>query len=117
MPQLLRKAATLVVAGSIALRVLLSGLVLAGHSGFDPFAIICTSDSAGDPSGPLQQHSTDCNSCPVACGGGSPVVPSGPKLSLVLFASRVQSSALWIEPLPLPARHQPQASRAPPVHG
>jgi hypothetical protein len=116
MPRLLQTAATLVVACSIALQVPLSGLVLAGHSGFDPFAIICTSDSAGDHNGPLQQHRNDCNTCPVACGGGSPVMPSGPKLSLVLFAGRVQPSALWIEPLPMPARHQPQASRAPPIH-
>src|ERR1700736_4678145 len=109
MPRLLQKAATLVVACSIALQVLLSGLALAGHSGFDPFAIICTSDSAGDHNGPLQPHGNDCITCHVACGGGSPVMPSGAKLSLVLFAGRVQSSELRIDPLPMPARHQPQA--------
>jgi hypothetical protein len=52
---LLRKTATLVVAYSIALQVLLSGLVVGGHASFDPFAAICGSDGAGDHHAPPPQ--------------------------------------------------------------
>jgi hypothetical protein len=118
MPWLLRRAATLIVAESIALQVLLLGFVLGAHVGSDPFAVICASDSADDHKGPLKQNNSDCSACPLACGRGSlAVVPSGTKLSLAPSASRLQSSVLWDEALPLPATHRPQASRAPPIEG
>jgi hypothetical protein len=118
MQRLLRKAATLVVAYSIALQVLLSGLVVGAHASFDPFAVICASDRAGDHHAPPPQNGSDCGACPLACGAGSPaVMPSDAKLSLAPFADEVQLSVVWLEALLSPAKHQPQASRAPPIAG
>ena len=115
---LLRKTATLVVTYSIALQVLLAGLVVGAHASFDPFAAICASDGAGDHHAPPPQNGSDCGACPLACGAGSlAVMPSDAKLSLVLFADEVRLSAVWFEALPSPAKHQPQASRAPPIEG
>jgi hypothetical protein len=118
MRRLLRKAATLVVAYSIALQVMLSGLVIGLHASFDPLAVICASDGAGDHHAPPPQNESDCRACPLACGAGSPaVMPSGAKLCLARFADEVRLSAVWLEALPSPAKHQPQASRAPPIAG
>ena len=118
MPRLLRKAATLVVAYSLALQVMLSGLVIGAHASFDPFAVICASDGAGDHHAPPPQNGSDCGACALACCAGSPaVVPSDAKLSLVLFAGEMRSSAVRFEILPSPAKHQLQASRAPPIAG
>ena len=115
---LLRKTVTLVVAYSIALQVLLAGLVVGTHGSFDPFAAICASDGSGDHHAPPPQNGSDCGACPLACGAGSlAVMPSDAKLSLVLFADEVRLSAVWFEALPFPAKHQPQASRAPPIEG
>ena len=115
---LLRKTATLVVTYSIALQVLLAGLVVGAHASLDPFAAICASDGAGDHHAPPPQNGSDCGACPLACGAGSlAVMPSDAKLSLVLFADEVRLSAVWFEALPSPAKHQPQASRAPPIEG
>ena len=119
MPELLlRKTATLVVAYSIALQVLLAGFVVGAHASFDPFAVICASDGAGDHHAPPPQNGSGCGACPLACGAGPPaVMPLDAKRSLVLFADEVQLSTVWLEALPSPARHQPQASRAPPIAG
>ena len=115
---LLRKTATLVVTYSIALQVLLAGLVVGTHGSFDPFAAICASNGAGDHHAPPPQNGSDCGACPLACGAGSlAVMPSDAKLSLVLFADEVRLSAVWFEALPFRAKHQPQASRAPPIEG
>ena len=115
---LLRKTATLVVTYSIALQVLLAGLVVGAHASFDPFAAICASDRAGDRQAPPPQKGSDCGACPLACGASSlAVMPSAAKLSLVLFADEVRLSAVWFEALPSPTKHQPQASRAPPIEG
>src|SRR5271166_3698078 len=108
---LLRKTATLVVAYLIALQVLLSGLVVGAHATFDPFAAICGSDGAGDHHAPPPQNGSNCGACPLACAAGSPaVMPSDAKLSLVLFACEVRLSAVRLEALPSPAKHQLQAS-------
>jgi hypothetical protein len=119
MPGLLfRKTATLVVAYSIALQVLLAGFVVGAHAGFNSFAVICASNSAGDHNAPSQQHRRDCSACPLACGGASSgVIPVGAKLSLTQFAKEVRLSAVRFEALPSPAKHQLQASRAPPIAG
>ena len=115
---LLRKTFTLVVAYSIALQVLLAGLVVGTHGSFDPFAAICASDGSGDHHAPPPQNGSDCGACPLACGAGSlAVMPSDAKLSLVLFADEVRLSAVWFEAPPSPAKYQPQASRAPPIEG
>jgi hypothetical protein len=119
MPEpLLRKTVTLVVAYSIALQVLLAGFLVGAHAGFNSFAVICATSSAGDDDAPPQQHRRDCSACALACGGGSSgVIPLGAKLSLVLFAKKVQLSTGRFETLPAPAKHQLQASRAPPDRG
>ena len=115
---LLRKTATLVVAYSIALQVLLVGFAVGAHAGFSSFAVICESNSTGDHNTPPQKDHRDCSACPLACGeGSSGVVPLGAKLSLVLFAKEVRLSALRFEAPPSPPKHQLQASRAPPIAG
>lgn len=114
---LLRKTATLAVAYSIALQVLLAGFAVGAHAGFNSFAVICASNGAGDHHAP-PQHRPDCTACPLACGGGSSgVIPVGAKLSLVLLAEEVRLSVVRFETLPAPAKHQLQASRAPPIVG
>jgi hypothetical protein len=114
---LLRKTATLVVAYSIALQVLLVGFAVGAHAG-SPFAVICESNSTDDHNTPPQKDRRDCSACPLACGDGSSgVVPLGATLSFVLFAKEVRLSAVKFETLPAPAKHQLQASRAPPIAG
>jgi hypothetical protein len=117
MPRSVRKVAALLVAYSIALQVLFLGFVLGEHAGSDPFAVSCTSDAASDHNVPLQQHGSDCSACPLACGGSPGVLPSSQKLGLMLFANQAPSLALWAKVPPLPAKHQPQAARAPPMQG
>ena len=115
---LLRKIATVAVAYSIALQVLLAGFAVGAHASFNSFAVICATNSAGDHNAPPQQHRRDCSACPLACGGGSSgVMPLGAKLSLVLFTEEVRLSAVRFETLPAPAKHQLQASRGPPIAG
>jgi hypothetical protein len=115
---LLRKTATLVVVYSIALQVLLAGFAVGAHVGFNSFAVMCAGNGAGDHHAPPQQHRDDCSACPLACGGGSSgVIPVGAKLSLVLLVEEVRLSAVRFETLPAPAKHQLQASRAPPIVG
>ncbi len=115
---LLRKTAALVVAYSIALQVLLAGFLVGAHAGFNSFAVICATSSAENHDAPPQQHRRDCDACALACAGGSPgLIPLGAKLSLVLFAKEVQLSTGRFETLPAPAKHQLQASRAPPIVG
>jgi hypothetical protein len=118
MPGLLfRKTATLVVAYSIALQVLLAGFVVGAHASFNSFAVICASNSAGDHNAPSQQH-RDCSACPLACGDASSgVIPVSAKVSLAQFAKEVRLSAVRFETLPAPAKHQLQASRGPPIAG
>lgn len=113
---MVRKPATLVVAYSIALQVMLSGLVIGAHASFDPFAVICAGHS--DRHAPSPENGNACGACPLACGGGSlAVMPSDAKLFLVLLADEVRLSAVRFETLPAPAKHQLQASRAPPIAG
>jgi len=116
MARSLWKGVALIAIYSIALQSVISGYVHAAHVGFDPIAVICSSDSSGKHHGPLPQHGSDCDTCCLTCGGSSPVVtPQGVTFSVVLLIDLVRPPVLWVEALPSPARHQRQASRAPPM--
>jgi hypothetical protein len=115
MLQLLRKGVALIAIYSIALQSLLLSYAHVAHVGVDPFAVICASDSSGNHHGPLPQHGSDYDSCCLACGGSPVVVPEGAAFPLLWFVDLARPSALWVETVPSPAKHQPQASRAPPT--
>jgi hypothetical protein len=104
---LIRKSATLIAVYAIALQALIAGFVVAGHSGFDPFAIICTADGSGD-------HS-DCDACLAACSSSPALVPANVAFSPVLFLETPKRPTFFAEPLALQPRHQPHESRAPPT--
>jgi Putative DNA-binding domain len=115
MAWLIRKSAALIAVYSIALQALLWGFAPAGHFGFDPFAIICTSDSSGGHDPSLPQHRSDCDACLVACSGSPALVPAGVAFSLVFLPDGPKRLALLVEAPSLQPRHQPQSSRAPPI--
>jgi hypothetical protein len=115
MAWLVRKSAALIAAYAIALQVLFSGFMPAGHFGFDPFAIICSADGSGDhiPSSP--RHTSDCDSCLPAFNSPPAVIPAGVPFSPVIFSDPALRPPLSVETLSPPRRHQPQESRAPPI--
>jgi hypothetical protein len=112
---LIRKSATLIAAYAIALQALLAGFVVAGHSGFDPFTIICTADGSGDHQPAPTQHRNDCDACLAACGSSPALVPANVAFSPVLFAQTPKRLAFFAEPPSLQPRHRPHESRAPPM--
>jgi hypothetical protein len=112
---LIRKSAALIAVYSIALQALIWGFVPAGHFGFDPFAIICTTDSSGGPEPSLPRHGGDCDACLAACSSSPALVPASQPFSLVLFSDRSKQLTPLVEALSLQPRHQPQESRAPPI--
>jgi hypothetical protein len=114
MAWLLRKSATLIAVYSIALQALISGFVPVGHFGFDPFAIICTADSSGDHQPTPAQHRSDCDACLAACSSSPALVPAIAAFSL-FFSDGPKGPTFLAEPLLLRPRHQPHASRAPPI--
>jgi hypothetical protein len=115
MQWLIRKSAALVAAYAIALQALLSGFVPTGHAGFDPFAVICTADGSGDhmPSSP--QHGGDCDACLAASKASPALLPASVEFCPAVFADRPKRPLLTLEATSLQRRHQPQASRAPPI--
>jgi hypothetical protein len=111
----LRKSAVLVAAYAIALQAMLWGFVSATHVGFDPFAIICSTDGSGDHAPSPPQHTKDCDACLSACNGSPALLPASFAFSSVIFAERPKRLTLVVEaPSPRP-RHEPQESRAPPL--
>jgi hypothetical protein len=114
MAWLLRKSATLIAVYSIALQVLISGFVPVGHFGFDPFAIICTADSSGHHQPTPAQHRSNCDACLAACSSSPALVPAIAAFSL-FFSDGPKGPTFLAEPLLLRPRHQPHASRAPPI--
>jgi hypothetical protein len=96
------------------LQAMLLGVLTADHTVADLSSIICATDDAGD-SGRLPQHEGhDCGACVLACAGGTPLPRSVATAWPVPTSSLVRLPTLWFEALPLPSRHKPQASRAPP---
>jgi hypothetical protein len=115
MAWLLRKSATLIAVYSIALQALIWGFVPVGHFGLDPFAIICTTDGSGDHQPAPAQDRGDCGACLAACGSSPALVPASASFSVLLLSYAPNRPAHLVEPLSLQPRHQPQASRAPPI--
>src|SRR5262245_21314905 len=113
---LIRKSATLIAVYAIALQALIAGFVVAGHSGFAPFAIICTADGSGDHQPPPTQHRSDCDACLAACNSSPALVPANVAFSPVLFLATPKRLAFFAEPSSLQPRHQPHESRAPPTN-
>src|SRR5215475_3001488 len=111
MVQLLRKAVGLIAAYAIALQALLSGGSVATHINTDggPFSIICTSDMARDTGSPPQREDHDCGLCILTCGGTPALTVPSTAILLIVFFERVRRSTLWLEALPSPLHHQPQA--------
>ena len=115
MAWLIRKSATLIAIYSIALQALISGFMLAGHSGFDPFAIICTADSSGDHQPTPARHRGDCDACLAACSSSPALIPASTTFALSFFSDGPKCLTFFAEPLSLQPRHQPHESRAPPM--
>ena len=115
MTLLVRKSAALIAVYAIALQALLSGIMPAGHFGFDPFAVICSADGAGGHSPPPPQHRSECEDCLPSLNSAPAVIPAGISFALVIFSDRSLRPAFVAQaPSPKP-RRQPQASRAPPI--
>ena len=115
MAWLLRKSATLIAIYAIALQALLWGFAPAGHFGFDPFAVICTGDGSGDHQPAPAQHRSDCDACLAACSGPPALLPADAAFVPILFVRPPDRLAVLSPPLALHPRHQPHASRAPPI--
>ena len=115
MARVLRKSTTLIAVYSIALQALLWGFAPAGHVGFDPFTVICTADNSGDHQPAPAQHRSDCDACLAACSGPPALLPVDTAFSPVLFSRTPDRLVVLSAPLALQPRHQPHASRAPPI--
>jgi hypothetical protein len=116
MALLLRKAIGLIAAYAIGMQALLTSVLTAAYGNHDPFSIICTSADSGDP-GSLPQHGDhDCDACILTCGAATPTLaPSSATILPMAFFGLGRQLTLWSEALPSRSRHQPQASRAPPL--
>jgi len=115
MARLLRKSATLIAIYAIALQALLWGFAPAGHFELDPLAVICTGDGSGDHQPAPGQHRSDCDACLAACSGSPALLPADAAFAPILFVQPPNRLAVLSPPLALHPRHQPQASRAPPM--
>ena len=117
MTRFLRKATALVAVYAIVVQALLLGLALAAHAGFDPSTIICSSQNSSDQEGggPPDHRDIDCGACILTCGA-SPAVAATSGTVIFLATSFVSDLFVsWLLPPPLSAKHQPHASRAPPI--
>jgi hypothetical protein len=117
MARLLARSVALIAIYSIALQALLLGYLYAAHLGFNPVAVICTGGDGSSKHGrPLSPDGGTCDPCSLACNGLSGgIVSPDAKLFVVRLDHLGGPSPVWVEAVPLPARHQPQASRAPPA--
>jgi len=114
MALVVRKSGAVIAAYVIALHGLLSGAVLPRHLAFDPLAVICSAHEADqNPSAP--EHGNKCDSCLPACHGAPALVPAQPPFSPVIFSELSSPQPTSIEAPTAQRRHQPQASRAPPL--
>jgi len=111
----LRKSATLIAIYSIAVQALIWGFAPPGHSGFDPFAIICTADSSGDHQPAPAQHRSNCDACLAACSGSPALVSASAAFALVFFTDGPARPMFFAEPVALQPRHQLHVARAPPI--
>src|SRR5262245_30740731 len=111
----IRNSAPLTAVYAIALQALIAGFVVAGHSGFDPLAIICTADGLGDHQPAPTQHRSDCDACLAACSSSPALVPVNVAFSPVHFPATPKRLTFFAEPPSLQPRHQPHESRAPPM--
>lgn len=112
---LIRKSAALVAAYAIALQALFSGFAPANHVGTDAIAVICSTDASGEhlPSAP--QHSDQCGACVAACSESWALTPSSLAFASVVFANTSEYLLPRLDAQSSPKRHQPHASRAPPL--
>ena len=117
----LRKLIALVAAYSIALQALLSGLAIEPHAlslsrgVFGSLVFLCGGkDDTGDA--PPYQHDNGCGACPFACDEHLvlTVMPGG-KPALPRLADQTIAPAFLVTVFPVPAKHRPQTSRAPPI--
>jgi hypothetical protein len=115
MPWLLRKSATLIAVYAIALQAMFFGFAPAGHFALDPFAVICTADGSGEHQPAPVQHRGDCDACLAACSSSPGLVPGRAAFAFFFLNDRSNHPTVLAEPLSLRPRHQPQASRAPPI--
>jgi len=115
MARLIRKFAALIAAYAIALQTLVSGFAPAGHFSFDPFAVICTTDSSADHQPAPAEHRSDCSACLAACSSSPPLVPANAAFAPVRFSEQSAHLTVLIAAPPSQPRHQPQESRAPPM--
>jgi hypothetical protein len=117
MTRFLRKATALVAVYAIVVQALLVGLALAAHAGFDPTSVICSSQNSPDQGGggKPDHHDDDCEACILACGASPTTAATSGTVILIppSFVSDLWIS--WLLPPPLSAKHQPHASRAPPI--
>ncbi len=116
-----RKPIALAAAYLIALHILVSGFAIGLHAVsvprgvFGSLAVFCGGkNSTGDA--PPHQHDNGCGACPFACGGHSvaAVMPGG-RPAPAPFADQTVAPAFPTVVPPIPAKHRPQTSRAPPV--
>ena len=117
MARFLRKATALVAVYAFVVQALLVGLALAVHAGFDPSSEICLGQNSADEGrgGAPAHHDTDCGACVLACGA-SPAIPATfDKVIFPYTSSFSNHLILWLEPAFTPAKHEPHASRAPPI--
>jgi hypothetical protein len=115
MASLVRKSAAVIAAYVIALHALLSGFALAGHLAFDPLAVICSAHEPADQNPSPPDHGNECESCLPACHGAPGVVPAQPPFSPVVFSETSAAQVMSCDAPRVERRHQPQASRAPPL--
>jgi hypothetical protein len=115
MASLVRKSAAVIAAYAIALHALLSGVVLPQSLAFDPLAVICSAHEPAEQNPSAPEHGNECDSCLPACHGAPAVVPAQPPFSPVIFSELSSPQPASIEAPAAQRRHQPQASRAPPL--
>jgi hypothetical protein len=112
---LIRKFAALVAAYGIVLQAFLSGFAPITNVAFEPLAVICVGDGLGEHTPSTPQHGTNCDACLAACSGLPALTPASLEFAPIVFAHRSERLLATQDAPSLQRRHQPQASRAPPV--
>ena len=114
MSWLIRKAAALIAAYSIALQGLIAALAPVAPVGFDTFAVVCATDASGEHQPSPPQHGSECDACLAACNHLPALVPANIAFLSVVFADTPKRVVVALDAPAAQSRHQPQASRAPP---